>query len=113
MSGQTPPYPNPNPRWPVNPYYPVYPSQKLLLPLESESDQVHTICCRPTVALCGEKLDGVITSKDTPLTCTQCAILEEEFTVCGARFCRVRSWFRAKLRGLVDWDLDDFYENPR
>jgi hypothetical protein len=55
---------------------------------------VHVFCCNEDVALCGESLEGDFYDEDQPTDCIRCDVIDEADVPCGARFCRLRSWWR-------------------
>jgi hypothetical protein len=59
-------------------------------------DDVHMVCCRPTVALCGDQLDGDFDDDGDSPVCVACVVRLDAGDPCGARFCRLRSWWRER-----------------
>lgn len=65
---------------------------------QSTANVGHLYCCDPARALCGEALDPAIVSgplrDGDEVDCRVCVLADEMDTPCGARFCRLRMWWR-------------------
>ena len=61
-----------------------------------DETEIHLTCCRPDVALCGERLYGKEEDEDAPVDCADCVKLDEADARCGAMFCRTRQRIRGE-----------------
>lgn len=66
--------------------------------LSTDENDVHVYCCRPEIALCGERLEGDFYDDEEPPDCIRCEVIYEALVPCGAPLCRLRRAWRV-LRG--------------
>lgn len=68
-----------------------------IAPIDLGNDEGHLYCCNPTRALCGRAIDpaddGGPLADGEEVACRICHLAQQTAKGCGARFCRLRSWW--------------------
>lgn len=58
----------------------------------------HLVCCNPNRSLCNVDMSKAADMPDAaPLSCADCALIDERGDTCGGHLCRLRQWLRQHL----------------
>lgn len=67
-----------------------------VLELKASDGDTHVTCCDEMTALCGEDLSEGEWADGEPTDCIRCEVIDDANVPCGAKFCRLRSWWRSR-----------------